>query len=209
MNPKNTSIQNFFERFANYASQARGTFTIYEPPFMKNPPYLDFFSKDLETGIAATGFTIPTQQLTTYAPFSYNGPTIDIPHTQIFTDLEVQFILSGKTADTAAKIYQTFSKWQEYIAGYTPRKKEDVSEYGLNPIPSSISGTSAFSTAYYDNYVTNAIITVDSPNDNNIIRVEYSECYPKSIGSLQTSWDSPDTPLLLSVTFGYYYARVY
>ena len=205
MSPNITRIQNFFERFANYASQARGTFTIYEPPFMKEPQYLGLFSKDLETGIAATGFTIPTQQLTTYAPFSYNGPTIDIPHTQIFTDLDVQFILSGKTASEAAKIYQTFARWQEYIAGY--RIVEGL--YDLDPTPSSLSGKSAFSTAYYDDYVTNAIITVDSPNDSNIVRVEYSECYPKSIGSLQTSWDSPDAPLSLSVTFGYYYARVY
>ena len=196
---------NFFNRLSTYASQARGTFKILNIPEMWESEASNYPAFDrLKNGIVATGFTIPTQQLSTYSPFSYNGPTIDVPHTQIFTDLDVQFILTGTSIAEANELYYTFTKWQEEIAGLKTFSRVSVGD----KVPVSLTGDSVFLSRYYSDYIVQASMEVYSPSGEKTIEIIYHECYPKTIGSLQTSWESPDVPLSLTVSFGYYYPVV-
>ena len=73
-----------------------------------------------------------------------------------------------------------------------------------------------FAIEYYDNYVSEAELKLFSPmvNPTNvdkeptpIIHNKYFEIYPQAIGGLNTSWESQDAPMTLSVTFEYFYTR--
>ena len=62
---------------------------------------------------------------------------------------------------------------------------------------------------YYDQYITDAEFAVYSPQDPNtpIIHNKYYELYPINVGGIQTSWESQDSPLTLSVEFEFYYMQ--
>ena len=49
----------------------------------------------------------------------------------------------------------------------------------------------------------NGAETVPTP----VIHNKYFEIYPQAIGGLNTSWESQDAPMTLSVTFEYFYTR--
>jgi hypothetical protein len=186
----------FFHNTAAYASQGRGVFFIGNlPVIFQNElaavPHL------LSNGIAAKGFAVPAQQLGTYEPFSYNGPTTKHAWGQIFTDIDIEFLLIGSSSQEAQDMYRFFTRWQELIAG------TDNTDY-----ITSGSEYDGFSVSYYNDYFTNATAIIHSPSGTPIISVEFREIYPITIGPLQTSWESPDAPISFTVTFTFFYPVV-
>lgn len=212
--PATFNPQEFFDQTANYASAARGAFTI---PAMAKPgtdaslkcfapvladPRIAAGTLMLAKGLVAKGFSIPSVSLGTYQPTSHMGPTTKKPYGMFFSDITVDFHLMGQTLVEAKSLYFTFNTWLELIAG--PRHFPTDHDHSVR------SDSTYFSVAYYDDYNTQGIAEIYSPtSDPNepLIKISYSEMYPIAIGALQTSWDSKDTPLSLSVTFAYHYAQ--
>lgn len=158
----------------------------------------------------ASSITIPGQQLGLYEAFSYSGPTRRQAHTQIFGDLEIEFLLMGNTPEQAREIYLLMTEWHEKIAG--PHVEGSQTQSLIPSIPTI--DTDAFNVEYYDNYVTNASIDIYSPMVSAstskpivILHNTYYGLFPVNVGALTTSWESPDAPMTLPVTFTYYYVR--
>lgn len=202
--------QTFFDQATEYASQSRGHFscTLGNGHFLRTAaagnPELTEGINILSTGIAAKSFSIPSVQLSTYEPVSYNGPTRKFPHTLQFADLQIEFYLMGRTTREANALYHLMFNWLEGIAG---------KNFG-NGMPSAYEDT--FNIRYYETYIAEGEINIYSPNSpdsvngkpKTITRVKFSEMYPTDISGIQTSWESSETPVTLSVTFAYYYHRV-
>jgi hypothetical protein len=214
--PAKFGSQEFFEKTAFYGSQGRGLFTIPKlPPIVPQPPssstgttfksgtgesvYVELAKELLKSGLVAKTVSSPSSTLATFEEFSYIGPTRKHPHTQIFGPITVEFYLMGKDPEEAQSLYHTFLLWHEYIAG--PRFDS------TNTSPRSDS--TYYAIEYYDQYVADAEFAVYSPQDPTkaIIHNKYYELYPRSVGGIQTSWESQDAPLTLSVEFEFYYMQ--
>lgn len=150
----------------------------------------------------ASVITLPPRSLGTYEPISFSGPTRTHAYNQILSDITVEFLLMGNTADEAKSIYHTFAYWHERIAG-----PNDLGPDRLQYPPHS--DITAFNTEYYDNYITDAEVRVfgATHTDGSLIRMQYFDLYPLEIGATQLAWSAPDAPISLSVTFTYYYSR--
>lgn len=199
----------FFEKTAQYASQGRGVFTLTRPPDVfgsarKMTEEINMGWQLLQTGLVAKSITSPSSSLATFEEFSYIGPTRKQPHTQIFGPIGVEFYLMGKNVKEAQSIYKTFLMWHEYIVG--PKFPSNTSDRSVR------SDSTFYAIEYYDRYVTDAEFTVQSTWGGDaistpIIHNKYYELYPQSVGQISTSWDSPDSPLTLSVDFEFYYMQ--
>ena len=199
--------QTFFQKTANYASQGRGEFKLTNlPPVLSadavSPTIGAFEAGSLLTrGIVAKTVSSPGSTLATFEAFSYSGPTRKHPHTQIFGPMTVEFYLMGADRGEAQSLYHTFLSWHEAIAG--PRQD-------INSVNQDVrSDSTYFAIEYYDAYTVDAEFKVYSPQDpdNAIIYNKYFELYPITVGGIQTSWESPDAPLTLSVEFEFYYMQ--
>lgn len=212
--------EKFFNQLNHYSSQGRGLFRLKKLPdcfyngstideTKVNKSVVEEGKKILESGIAAQSFSIPNSTLATISPYSYIGPTVQIPYTQQFGNLDVTFLLIGKNLLQAQSLYYTLTKWQELIAGPRPHIS-DSSDFVQ-------SNRTMFAVEYYDNYVSEAKVQVFSPTvggdaldeikTKRTIEIHYTELYPISIQAMALSWDSPDTPLSLSVSFAFHYAH--
>jgi hypothetical protein len=193
----------FFERTAHYASAGRGQFTLNRLPYVLqagNAAITDpavqtrlrnrFSSFDidkiftagsiLKEGWAAKSITIPQMGLMTHPAYTFSGPTKSMAYLQNFGNLDVEFLMMGKTPDEARSLLYFFSRWQECIAG--PRKQQfalsrtlddgqgnQITERRQNvqtETDSEISTSDSipFDVEYYDNYTTEAEIQVFSPS---------------------------------------------
>lgn len=192
----------FFQRTAEFASTGRGMFKLNQPGSQKQA-LQDILGANnpIFEGYHAKGLNIPPQQLATHEPFSYNGPTTKHAYERIFSDMDVEFLLMGKTKEEATRLYQTFVDWHEYITGR--RRRTESTDKTRHIITSGTS--SAFAVEYYNNYVTDGEGFIYSPTGEVIIHVKFLEMYPVTIGALQTSWEGAETPLSLTVTFCFYY----
>lgn len=226
--------QAFFEKTTHYASQARGLFQLTRLPnclpIVTGNAFLDSGkltqAKNLLTsGIVASGFSLPSFSLNTFDPFSYTGPTKKIAYGQMFNDIDVTFQLMGTTLEEARSLYYFFSKWHEAIAGPVHTQRSG-SLSGDNPELTDIqynviSDNTMFSVQYYDNYITDGLLTVYSPNNYNplatgaravaprkVVQIFLTELYPITILQSALSWESQDAPLQLSVSFTFHYASV-
>ena len=226
--------EEFFLNTVHYASQGRGQFTLGALPSVLakgagNLPSREFLAGQegslvlsgmsaesiiaiggrlLSQGIMAKSVQTPGHNLATFEEFSFSGPTRKHAHTQIFGPLTVEFFMMGQTPEESRSIYQTFVLWHEAIAGAQWRPGE------ADRTP--VSDSTLFAVEYYDNYVSNAELKIFSPMiDPNgaetvptpVIHNKYFEIYPQAIGGLNTSWESQDAPMTLSVTFEYFYTR--
>lgn len=204
--------QRFFEKTAYYASQGRGLFTLSRIPFLETPGVLpaqslgwkthkDTVKELLGRGIVAKSVSSPSSTLATFEEFSYIGPTRKHPHTQIFGPISVEFYLMGNQPQEAQALYDTFLFWHEYISG--PRFAKNEASKGIR------SDSTFYANEYYDNYVAEAEFKVFDAQDSQtpIIHNKYFEIYPITVGGIQTSWESQDTPLTLSVEFEFYYMQ--
>lgn len=204
-NPTRSS-EEFFLQTAHFASQARGTFELHGIPdelrqFIEDGDPLGLVGLDqLEKGVLTKGVQVGAQQLATIDAQSFIGPTYKIPYGQLFTDITIEFLLMNKDRETAGAIYYALTKWHEFIAG--PAQ---------TTIARSIrSDSTPFAVRYYDSYTAGATVSVFSPSSRTKpeIRVDLTEVYPMSIGSLITSWDQPDAPLTCQVSMAYHYMQV-
>ena len=217
--------QEFFDKTGHYASQGRGLFTLVTLPAVLGgtgldgaPSFIKLRDEEkvaikigwelLSTGIMAKSAQTPGHNLATFEEFSFSGPTRKHAHTQLFGPLTVEFFMMGQTPEEARSIYQTFVLWHEAIAGAQWRPGE------ADRTP--VSDSTLFAVEYYDNYVSNAELKIFSPmidpigiekKPTPIIHNKYFEIYPQAIGGLNTSWESQDAPMTLSVTFEYFYTR--
>lgn len=206
-NPEDGNTEAFFYKTAYYASQGRGEFKLTKlPPVLSanavSPTIGAFEAGSLLTrGIVAKTVSSPGSTLATFEAFSYNGPTRKHPHTQIFGPITVEFYLMGADRGEAQSLYHTFLSWHEAIAG--PRDVTGNADQGIR------SDSTYFAIEYYDAYTVDAEFKVYSPQDpdNAIIYNKYFELYPITVGGIQTSWESPDAPLTLSVEFEFYYMQ--
>ena len=215
--------EEFFLNTVHYASQGRGQFTLGAlPSVLGNLPSREFrVGQDgspvlsaesiiaiggrlLSQGIMAKSVQTPGHNLATFEEFSFSGPTRKHAHTQIFGPLTVEFFMMGKTPEEARSIYNTFVLWHEGIAGaqWAPNEADKV----------PVSDSTLFAVEYYENYTSNAELKIFSPTGAEkeptpIIHNKYFEIYPQAIGGLNTSWESQDAPMILQVTFEYFYTR--
>ncbi len=194
--------QKFFDKASHYASQGRGLFTLLgERPLCipKNTTTNAGWGL-LSQGIMAKSVQTPGHNLATFEEFSFSGPTRKHAHTQLFGALTVEFFMMGRTPEEARSIYQTFVSWHEGIAGPDNLKNQ------VNRVP--ISDSTLFSIAYYSDYVSEAELKIFSPmTESPIIHDKFYEIYPQAIGGINTSWESQDVPMTLSVTFEYFYTQ--
>ncbi len=204
----------FFLNTAHFASAGRGLFTLNRLPgmFQNSSTVPEPVSRAFVTlmrGHAARTASLPARQLSTWGPASFNGPTRKHAYMQTFADIDVEFLVMGRTASHARELYYGLSYWQEAIAGPIDRARF---ARPANPgVPRS--DTDAFGAAYYDDYVSDATVSIYGPSMRpdgdplEIIRVDLFDVYPISIGQVQTSWDNADTPIALPVTFTFFYAQ--
>ena len=210
--------QAFFDKTGHYASQGRALFTLTKRPAFFPPSGGSSESRYtgseqvilntgwalLSEGIMAKSVQTPGHNLATFEEFSFSGPTRKHAHTQIFGPLTVEFFMMGKTPEEARSIYNTFVLWHEGIAGaqWAPNEADKV----------PVSDSTLFAVEYYENYTSNAELKIFSPTGAEkeptpIIHNKYFEIYPQAIGGLNTSWESQDAPMILQVTFEYFYTR--
>jgi hypothetical protein len=221
------STLEFFKRTAQYASSARSRFSIDAPPIWfkniignkqsnsniitsKEIELLDIGFTILKEGILAKSIALPASTLITDQGFSYGGPTRKHPLVQQFNNIDVDFLLMGRSLDEAKALYFTFSFWHEIVAG--PRN--------ISRKESTRSDSTAFAVEFYDNYTTEATASISTPIVDNsvlgsqkelsspeVVKIHYTELYPISIGSIFASWESQDMPISLPIQFCYYYAK--
>jgi hypothetical protein len=210
----------FFQKTAYYASQGRGLFTLTKlPTVLTKAGYKDNSEAwNLCTkGLMAKSISTPGYNLATFEEFSYIGPTRKHAHTQIFGPITVEFFLMGQTRDEAESLFELFTVWQEQIAG---------ARFAAGEIArGSRSDSTFFAIEYYNNYVSEATIQIFSPHINAtepsnsktaftdidktptpVISIRYYEVWPQAISGFNTSWESQDAPMTLSVTFEYFHA---
>jgi len=209
----NTNIfdaQEFFTKTAYYASQGRSLFRLTERPKVlstnQNDPLVDTGWKLLTTGLMAKSVTLAGYNMATFEEFSYIGPTRKHAHTQLFGPITVEFFLMGQSLLEAQAIHHTFLVWQEKIAG--ARFASDEVDRGAR------SDSTFFALAYYDDYVCEAEVEIFAPTVNGttntlqaVIHNKYREIWPQALGGLSPSWESPDAPLTLSVTFEFFHTN--
>lgn len=205
--PANFNPQAFFDKTAYYASQGRGLFTLNQRPKffpLGGDPLVDIgwklvSSETADGGLMAQSINMTGYNLATFEEFSYIGPTRKHPHTQIFGPMTVEFLLMGQTIEEAMAVNHMFLKWQEKIAG--ARWDNGTADRIAR------SDSTFFAIEYYDNYTSDAEVKIYSPQnpDKPIIWNHYQEIYPQALGALSTSWESPDAPMSLSVTFEYFH----
>lgn len=231
--------QAFFEKTAHYASQGRGLFRLTRLPFCldiydRDSPAFNngFINQDkirsafslLKNGIVASSFSLPSFSLGTFDPFSYTGPTKKMAYGQMFNDIDVTFLLMGKTPVEARSLYYFFIKWHEAIGGprHTSRDASQTNNQELvNYNYKVISDNTMFVTEYYDNYICDALLSVYSPNvldpdasfmsalePKEMIGLYLTEVYPSTILQSAVSWESQDAPIQLSLTFSFHYAHI-
>ena len=154
----------------------------------------------LRHGLRTKSFTIPGQSFSTITPLSFSGPERSVAYQPIFTDLNVEFYLIGKTMVEARSLYLTLRAWQSHIAG--PVRSGNERQVGPTP------DVTRFGVSYYDDCVCDMDAHVygpDSTADNQSIHVKFYKAYPKSLGDIQVSWENPDAPITLSASFAYFY----
>lgn len=201
--------QTFFEKTGYYASQGRGVFTLGAKPAVlttglstAQATTVNLAWNLLSSGQMAKSINMPGFTLNTFEEYSLIGPTRKPAHAQVFGPVTVDFYLMGESKTEAASIYNTFVLWHEKIAG------PDFEGATSNSL---VSDATPFSIAYYDDYTTTASAKLFAPTDITmsipIIHNKYYEIFPQALGGLTTSWDSPDAPLTLSVTFECYYVQ--
>ena len=209
------SPQAFFESTAYYASQGRAAFKFLNRPTVggqlsgNNLMVWNLGWDILISGLAAKQSTLPMHQFATHEPYALSGPTRKVPHTQTFNDINVEFLLMGQTPNHARALYHTFTLWQELTAGAT----FDVNQINQTPTPD----VTHFTSAYFDDYTVGAELLIYAPQKRVgafpeggelvMLHNKYLNIYPLSVGNITASWDMPDTPVLLDVTFTFYYAQ--
>ena len=207
--------QSFFESSAYYASQGRALFKFLNRPIIGNRlKGIDWTVWNLGwdilmSGLAAKQSTLPMHQMHTHEAYALSGPTRKVPHTQFFSDLNVEFLLMGQTPDHARALYHTLTLWQELIAG----GNFDTTQINKTPAPD----VTHFTSSYFDDYTVDGELIIYAPQkrvgssemNGELIMLhnKYLNTYPLSVGNITASWDMPDTPVLLDVTFTFYYAQ--
>jgi len=198
------NIQEFFQNSAHFPSRGRGLFTINGlPEIFKNKSGANIEAeKVLKNGLAARQIQIPNFNILTHQPMAYSGPTITMPAMQIFDDITIEFLLMSNKEKFAGAVYETFNDWISLIAG------PEASTTKSNTVRSD---STSFGVSYYRDYVTDATASIYTPSANSMypaIEALFTELYPLKVGSLSTSWDMDDTPLVLPVTFTYHYCQI-
>ena len=203
----------FFLRTKHYASQGRGLFRVTRRPLMFQtgivPQEIASTFDILSTGIAASTISLPARQLGTHTPSSFNGPTRKHAYVQVFADFDVEFMLSGRTVDEARDLYYGLTYWQQRIAGPSNLNRFGIPQRTETPV----SDSDMFGAAYYNDYVSDATVTVYSPmlsptgEPVPIMLVDFTDIYPLTIGGTQLSWATADIPVSLPVTFTYFYSQ--
>ena len=217
----------FFEKAGNYASQGRFQFSLDIGPLIikgKNPGIFYrnkavYTAKSLlKAGLLAKTASVPASTLATYEEFSFSGPTRKQAHSQLFGPLNIEFLLMGSSPAAAAAIHTTFMTWHENIVAPLDTSINDG-------VP--VSDVTAFAVEYYDKYVcpradlkvlsphydikssgSIGLLTGD-PQSQVILSMSFYEIYPIAVGGLSLSWDNEDAPLVLPVTFEYYYMKTH
>ena len=200
-----------FDHTRFFPTQARTTFQIVTPPlWVEQLDQQAIFTTSeksdirrmfdergpLRTGLNAHIQTIAPQQVGT-TTHAFYGPPRKHPHTILYSDLEISFLLMGQHIDDARALRRCFVCWQEYMAG-----RRDTA------IPRS--DTTAYAVEYYDNFVSEVeVLNYDSGLvERPLIRTRFSEVFPISVGGLQTSWSSPNDPMSMSVTFAFFASTI-
>jgi len=172
----------------------------------------------LSKGLLAKTASVPASTLATYEEFSFSGPTRKQAHSQLFGPLNIEFLLMGSSPAAAAAIHTTFMTWHENIVAPLDTSINDG-------VP--VSDVTAFAVEYYDKYVcpradlkvlsphydikssgSIGLLTGD-PQSQVILSMSFYEIYPIAVGGLSLSWDNEDAPLVLPVTFEYYYMKTH
>lgn len=203
--PAKFDPQTFFDKAAYYASQGRSLFTLNTiPKVLVGKGELvqtgwDLVSSSAGGGLMAKSVNMSGYNLATFDEIGFIGPTRKHAHTQLFGPITVEFLLMGSSINEARALNHMFLTWQESIAG--ARFKTTEADRTAR------SDSTFFAVEYYDNYVTDAEIKIYSPQDpaSPIIWNHYQEIYPQALSGLSTSWESPDVPLSLSVTFEFFH----
>jgi len=208
----------FFEKAGNYASQGRFQFSLDIGPLIDNKGILSGSAAVataqnlLSKGLLAKTASVPASTLATYEEFSFSGPTRKHVHSQLFGPLNIEFLLMGSSPIEAAAIHNTFMTWHEKIV--SPSNESDVDK-----VPKS--DVTAFAVEYYDKYVCDRAdlkvlsphYGIDSSSSNPksqvILAMSFHEIYPIAVGGLSLSWDNEDAPVVLPVTFEYYYMKTH
>jgi len=218
--PVDINPSTFFEKAGNYASQGRFQFSLDIGPLINNKGIEGILSGSaavstakelLSKGLLAKTASVPASTLATYEEFSFSGPTRKHVHSQLFGPLNIEFLLMGSNPIEASAIHTTFMMWHEKIV--TPIN--DLKTVDNTPK----SDVTAFAVEYYDNYtcpradlkVLSPHYGIDSsdPKSQVILAMSFHEIYPIAVGGLSLSWDNEDAPLVLPVTFEYYYMKTY
>jgi hypothetical protein len=104
------------------------------------------------------------------------GEIREIPYDKLYDNITLQFHVDK---DFAVK--KVFDKWLHYIQHPVTRSFE-----------------------YYNNYTTQMIVEVQDLNDKSTYQIQFFECYPKAMTSIQLDAEAKDT-MRLQITFQYKY----
>jgi len=221
--PVDINPSTFFEKAGNYASQGRFQFSLdigrlIDGGILSGITAASTAQDLLSKGLLAKTASVPASTLATYEEFSFSGPTRKHAHSQLFGPLNIEFLLIGSNPVEASAIHSMFMTWHENIVAPLDTSINDG-------VP--VSDVTAFAVEYYDNYKCdradlkvlsphhdiNSSDSVGSlagdPKSQVILSMSFYEIYPIAVGGLSLSWDNEDAPLVLPVTFEYYYMKTH
>ncbi len=117
------------------------------------------------------------------------GPTFKLPHTPIYTDLDLTIMM-----DNNGVILEFFHRWMQNIININPEGSPGTSAYN---------GAKMYAVQYPSNYVTTITITLYNSSSEEIVVYTLNDAYPLRVGQPGLDWAATNAALRLPVTFTY------
>ena len=153
---------------------------------------------------------IPGVNLTTIdQPRLGYGPSEAMPHNVTLDDVSLTFLLDGQSS-----LHALFYEWFNTIVNFQGSAGQSTLKSNQTMGPGGLSIGSAFEVGYKDNYRTDIIIGVynASAYEGNkkvsdigvkVMEVKLFNAFPKTIPSVDLSWQNNDELIRLTVPFSY------
>lgn len=132
-----------------------------------------------------SGLNLPGVQLTTTQSKTY-GELREFPYEKLFNNINMNFYVSGGKSKISNQQLMTLGIFNAWIGSVQ------------NPY------TREFS--YYEDYITDIIVTIQDKAEDDVHAIKFFECYPKAIGDIHLDYSSKDI-MILPVSMNYKYWR--
>lgn len=124
------------------------------------------------------GANLPSLNINTSPGFTY-GENYEIPYDRLYDPLQMRFYV-----DKRLVVKKFFDEWIESIQSPDTRKFN-----------------------FYNKFITKITVTVLDKEGKAVYKVDFFECYPKTIGEIQLDYSNANQIMTLPITFAYRYYK--